>query len=193
MNDDKNERGKGIKGFFSKLKSVKNIELIVCIILIAIILLLYGIVREAKKKEDGSAGETSLTGTLPEAEDECEKLEKILSEIKGAGNVRVYIGYESTGEVVYVYDRTVNTTVREDDSGGANLKTTVTEEKTTPVFTGEGSSKNPLVEKTKGPKIQGVVIVAEGAADIKVRLELMEATAAALNIDEKIIKIFIMK
>ena len=193
MNDDKNERGKGIKGFFSKLKSVKNIELIVCIILIAIILLLYGIVREAKKKEDGSAGETSLTGTLSEGEDECGKLEKILSEIKGAGNVRVYIGYESTGEVVYVYDRTVNTTVREDDSGGANLKTTVTEEKTTPVFTGEGSSKNPLVEKTKGPKIQGVVIVAEGAADIKVRLELMEATAAALNIDEKIIKIFIMK
>ena len=193
MNDDKNERGKGIKGFFSKLKSVKNIELIVCIILIAIILLLYGIVREAKKKEDGSAGETSLTGTLPEAEDECEKLEKILSEIKGAGNVRVYIGYEGTGEVVYVYDRTVNTTVREDDSGGANLKTTVTEEKTTPVFTVEGSSKTPLVEKTNGPKIQGVVIVAEGAADIKVRLELMEATAAALNIDEKIIKIFIMK
>ena len=193
MNDDKNERGKGIKGFFSKLKSVKNIELIVCIILIAIILLLYGIVREAKKKEDGSAGETSLTGTLPEAEDECEKLEKILSEIKGAGNVRVYIGYEGTGEVVYVYDRTVNTTVREDDSGGANMKTTVTEEKTTPVFTGEGSSKTPLVEKTNGPKIQGVVIVAEGAADIKVRLELMEATAAALNIDEKIIKIFIMK
>ena len=79
MNDDKNERGKGIKGFFSKLKSVKNIELIVCIILIAIILLLYGIVREAKKKEDGSAGETSLTGTLSEGEDECGKLEKILS------------------------------------------------------------------------------------------------------------------
>ena len=185
MNDNE-EKKKPIKDFIRKIKSVKNIEIIVCIILIAIILLLYGIVREAKKKqaESGNAG-----ATIVETASDEERLAAVLSKIKGAGKVEVYIGYDGNFETVYAFDKTTNTTTRTDDSGGANLTTTVTEEKSTAVF---DENKKPLIEKTVAPKITGVIVVAEGAKDVAVRLNILKAVATALNVNEKIIEIFIM-
>lgn len=185
MNDNE-EKKKPFKDFIRKIKSVKNIEIIVCIILIAIILLLYGIVREAKKKqaESGNAG-----ATIVETASDEERLAAVLSKIKGAGKVEVYIGYDGNFETVYAFDKTTNTTTRTDDSGGANLTTTVTEEKTTAVF---DENKKPLIEKTVAPKITGVIVVAEGAKDVAVRLNILKAVATALNVNEKIIEIFIM-
>lgn len=140
MNDNE-EKEKPFKDFIRKIKSVKNIEIIVCIILIAIILLLYGIVREAKKKqaESGNAG-----ATIVETASDEERLAAVLSKIKGAGKVEVYIGYDGNFETVYAFDKTTNTTTRTDDSGGANLTTTVTEEKSTAVF---DENKNRLSKK----------------------------------------------
>jgi len=185
MNDNE-EKKKPFKDFIRKIKSVKNIEIIVCIVLIAIILLLYGIVREAKKKqsESGNAGTTVVETVSDE-----ERLATVLSKIKGAGKVEVYIGYDGNSETVYVFDKTTNTTTRTDNSGGANLTTTVTEEKTSTVF---DENKNPLIEKTVAPKITGVIVVAEGAKDVAVRLNILKAVATALNVNEKIIEIFIM-
>lgn len=187
MNDnDEKEKKKPIKSFVQKLKSVKNIEVIICIVLIAIILLLYGVVREARKKQ-ADKGDTGTT-VLSTVSDE-ERLAKVLSKIKGAGKVEVYIGYDGNEEKVFVFDKTTNSTTRTDDSGGANLTTTVTEEKTSAVF---GEDKKPLVEKTIAPKITGVIVVAEGAKDVAVRLNILKAVATALNVNEKIIEIFIM-
>jgi stage III sporulation protein AG len=184
MNDNE-EKKKPFKDFIRKIKSVKNIEIIVCIILIAIILLLYGIVREAKKQaESGNAG-----ATIVETASDEERLAAVLSKIKGAGKVEVYIGYDGNFETVYAFDKTKNTTTRTDDSGGANLTTTVTEEKSTAVF---DENKKPLIEKTVAPKITGVIVVAEGAKDVAVRLNILKAVATALNVNEKIIEIFIM-
>ena len=182
MNDNE-EKKKPFKDFIRKIKSVKNIEIIVCIILIAIILLLYGIVREAKKKqaESGNAG-----ATIVETASDEERLAAVLSKIKGAGKVEVYIGYDGNFETVYAFDKT---TTRTDNSGGANLTTTVTEEKSTAVF---DENKKPLIEKTVSPKITGVIVVAEGAKDVAVRLNILKAVATALNVNEKIIEIFIM-
>ena len=100
MNDNE-EKKKPFKDFIRKIKSVKNIEIIVCIILIAIILLLYGIVREAKKKqaESGNAGATIVATASDE-----ERLAAVLSKIKGAGKVEVYIGYDGNFETVYAFD-----------------------------------------------------------------------------------------
>jgi stage III sporulation protein AG len=43
------------------------------------------------------------------------------------------------------------------------------------------------------PDIKGVVVVAEGANNIKLRLELLRATTTALSIDENKVEIFKMK
>lgn len=178
-----------LKEKLGKLKRIKNIELILCIILLAVILLVYGLVREAKKNDDGSTGTVATVAERTEAE----RLGAVLSDIKGAGQVSVFISYDGTGETVYAYDSTKNTTVREDNSGGSTLTTTVTEETNVPVFVTVDGVKTPLISKKLSPKILGVVIVAEGASDISVRLQLVKAAASALNVEEKIIEIFIMK
>lgn len=180
-----------VKESFCKLKKIKNIELIICIILIAVILLVYGLVKEAEKKKDEGSSNTQVSGTAEKTE--AQKLGEVLSDIKGAGEVSVYISYDGSGEKIYAYDSKKNTTVREDNSGGEKLTTTVTEEESVPVFVTEGGVKTPLVVRTESPKILGVVIVAEGANDLSVKLQLMKAASSALGISEKIIEIFIMK
>ncbi len=189
--DDKNKPPikDRLKNGFSKLKKIKNIELIICIALLAVILLVYGLVREAKKKDEGTAG----TAATAIEQTEAQELSRVLSEIKGAGSVNVFISYDGTEETVYAYDSQKNTTVRVDGEGENQLTTTVTEESSVPVFVTVDGVKTPLVSKKLSPKILGVVIVAEGASDISVRLQLIKAAAAALNVNEKIIEIFIMK
>lgn len=197
MNDNKEKIKKDkkpIKERFSetaaKVKKIKNIEVIICIILIAVILLLYGVVREAKKKkEDGGQSSVNVVEITADA---AAELSEILSQIKGAGKVKVLITYDGSPETVYAYDTATNTVVREDNSGGSTIVTTTTEETSVPVFVTVDGVKKPLVTKELSPKIKGVVIVAEGASDIGVRLQLMRAAAAALDIKENIIEIFIM-
>lgn len=101
MNDNE-EKKKPFKDFIRKIKSVKNIEIIVCIILIAIILLLYGIVREAKKKQSGSG---NAGAAIVETASDEERLAAVLSKIKGAGKVEVYIGYDGNFETIYAFDK----------------------------------------------------------------------------------------
>ncbi|UKI13815.1 MAG: hypothetical protein L6V85_06470 [Clostridiales bacterium] len=82
--------------------------------------MLYGIVREAKKKqaESGNAG-----ATIVETASDEERLAAVfIKDKKAREKVEVYIGYDGNFETVYAFDKTTNTTTRTDDSGGANLR-----------------------------------------------------------------------
>ena len=47
-----------------------------------------------------------------------------------------------------------------------------------------------VVLEEKNPEITGVLIVAEGADDLNVRFNLLEATASVLDIDQSIVKVY---
>ena len=59
---------------------------------------------------------------------------------------------------------------------------------TTPVFSGG----EPVILEELMPEITGVLIVAEGADDLGVRFDLIEASASVLNINQSIIKVYTM-
>ena len=101
------------------------------------------------------------------------KLAKVLSRIEGAGEVEVFLTVASEGEKV------VATESVESSDG------TVT---TSPVFSGG----EPVILEVLTPEITGVLIVAEGADDLGVRFNLIEATASVLNINQSIIKVYTM-
>ena len=63
----------------------------------------------------------------------------------------------------------------------------------TPVVVTNNGKSELIVVKELMPKILGVVVVAEGASNIKTRLALLSATATALNVDADIIEIFTKK
>lgn len=188
-NNEKTTLKQKLSDAYAKIKKIKNIEIIICIILIAAVLIIYGIVKKSQTKNENGAGATAAVAV---ERSQADMLQEVLGKISGAGNVSVLINYDGSEQTVYAYDSTVKTVVREDNSGGETITTTERVETSVPVFVKVDGVDTPLVERVLSPKILGVVIVAEGADDISVRLKILSAAATALQVDEKIIEIFIM-
>ena len=110
------------------------------------------------------------------------KLEKILSDVEGAGKVKVLINYKQSGEKILAYDLESNT--NEKDSQKENKS------KSEVVYDG---NKMPVVLKEYMPKVEGVIIVEEGKKKKKVKKQLISGTMALLGIDEHKIEVLKMK
>ncbi len=74
-------------GLFKKIKSIKNIQVIVAIFIIAVALLIYSTVATGKAAEQSAA----VTETSSSMDDEEERLASILGGIEGAGRVETMI------------------------------------------------------------------------------------------------------
>lgn len=111
-------------------------------------------------------------------------LSSILSKIQDAGKVSVMITLESGAEIIPAKDESTSEKVTDekDTSGG----TRIINEKTTDdkiVFTAaQGGNSKPLIIKEINPEIKGVIIVAEGAKDSKVKLKISRAVQTVLDI-----------
>jgi len=111
------------------------------------------------------------------------RLEEILSYVDGAGKTKVMITYDTGAEKVIVQNSKISKTSSGDKmrSGGEKETVDLSEERET-VMNGSGSSQTPFVSKEITPKVRGVLVVAEGADDSKVKFELTNAVAAVLNV-----------
>ena len=101
------------------------------------------------------------------------KLAKVLSRIEGAGEVEVFLTVASEGEKVVATESVGKLGRNGDDVARV-------------------SGGEPVILEVLTPEITGVLIVAEGADDLGVRFNLIEATASVLNINQSIIKVYTM-
>ncbi len=92
------------------------------------------------------------------------KLEQILSNIEGAGNVKIFITYENKGVYEYAVDskRTVNTGSDEEKH----------------VF----SNKEPVIKSYTNAQIRGIIATATGADDNIVKNRLIKSIKAATGV-----------
>ena len=148
------------------------------------------IVYAGWQKSDRVASKEGSETVSAYAETE-KRLATVLSKIEGAGKVECMITYDGTSELITAKTSTQNTVTREDNSGGSALKTVTSDESSTPVMVTVNGEQVPVVLKEINPQIVGVIIVAEGANDVGVRLRLQKAAATVLNIDANI-QIFTM-
>ena len=166
-----------LKQIFAKIKSVKNIEIIIGLVIIAVMIIIYSNVSAAKEKtEAASDGEATLTENLET------RLADILGEIEGAGEVKVMITYAGTGDKITAETTNTHTTT----TNGSTSSTTTTTTTSSPILSGS----DVVILQEKMPEIKGVIVVAEGAGDMKVKLKLMQATATVLGINANSIQIF---
>lgn len=119
-------------GFFKKLKSIKHIEVIVAVLLALVVLLVFFSSSNAINQA-GSSNSAMTYSTKIE-----NKLESLLEQIEGAGEVNVMIMCDG---------------------------------------------------ETENAKIVSAVVVSSGAGDVFVRLEIIKAVQALLNLDAKNIEV----
>ncbi len=109
------------------------------------------------------------------------QLKHILRQIKGVGEVEVMITYESTAEVVPASNVTKSNQITEEKDSQGGSRTTTQEERSENVVT-KNETNDLMVIKEIKPKVKGVVIVAEGAGDIQVKMQLIEAAKTIFQI-----------
>ena len=115
------------------------------------------------------------------------KLENILSDINGVGNVDVLITYNETEEVIPIYNKKDKKSVtNETDSSGG---TRIVEESDTSqevIYQNE----EIIVQKTISPKIEGAIITATGANNSIVKTNIIQAVEAATGLATHKIQVF---
>lgn len=167
-----------LKDIWQKIKSIKNYEIIICLIIISIVLLIYFSVDGKEKDNEGitEAVNLSLTDGLEE------RVGNILSKIEGVGEVDVLITFSSTAEQITASNENTHSTT----SSTNDNSTTTSTNTSTPII----SNQNVIVLQEKMPEIIGVIVVAKGADSPKVRLNILSAVSTALDIDRNSIQIY---
>ncbi|HYE84199.1 MAG TPA: stage III sporulation protein AG [Clostridia bacterium] len=173
-------------------KTMTNLVIVFCLglalILIADFYMDLKIDRTAEEDDNNGDTQTDLVTADNTAPDYVRGLENelssILSKIQDAGRVSVMITLKSGSEIIPAKDESISDKVtnEKDTSGG----TRTINEKTTDdkvVFTAaQGGSSKPLILKEINPEVKGVIVVAEGAKDSKVKLKISQAVQTVLDI-----------
>jgi len=186
---EKKEKGQALLqfSFLKKIKNIKNFEMIIAVILGAVILLIY--FGNFSSSESGSKTMNEYMSSMEYATFLEKKLGSTLSAISGAGKVEVMITLESGPELIIATSTDKKTTTTE-SSGNKTESITVVEN---PIIVTQNGSSKPLVLMEILPKVKGVIIVSQGANNVKVKLDLLNAIQALLSITPSNIQIFSSK
>lgn len=172
--------------FFKKLKSIKNIEIVVAILIISLMFLIYfstlGKDGDTSNKSSASVTDIQYTSASQYVKELEARLENTLSKIQGAGQVSVVITISSSSELIIA--KTIETNKKTDTStqNGVTTKTENVEIIEKPIIIDGKNGDEPIVLLEVMPKISGIVVVAEGANDVNVKLNILKAIQALLTI-----------
>ena len=110
------------------------------------------------------------------------RLENALA--KGVGNVKVMITLASSSEKVVEKDQEMTSEVQEGESGGKN-----TSSSETAVYANGNGEETPYVKQELSPRIEGVLVIADGGDNAIVIENITEAVQALFGVDTHKIKV----
>ncbi len=166
---------------FKKNKNSLFIILLIGVMLLFSSKILFG---DSKQKNAQKSEQSDIEGGFDQTE---KRLEEILKKIDGAGKVSVMVTYDNSKEYV-----TVSDTKSSVSKNGEGSKEDISNEKTT-VMVKNSSSYTPFVKNEINPKIRGVLVVADGGRNEKVKLNLKKAVCAVLDVEIHKVEIMPMK
>ncbi|MCC8029823.1 MAG: stage III sporulation protein AG [Lachnospiraceae bacterium] len=142
-------------------------------------------------EEDGAVRENVSDAVVSDYETELEeKLESVLSQMEGAGNVRVMITFQDGGETVVEKDVTYSENDQETESAdGSVTSNSQRESSEATVYDQDSDEGEPVVSKEITPTIEGVLVIAEGGDDTAVVMNISEAVEALFGLEVHKIKV----
>jgi stage III sporulation protein AG len=146
-----------------------------------VLILLVGIGLMLIPFGDKEKTETSVSATAPTQPDISKELSQILSQIDGAGEVSVMLTVRTGTSTVYQTDDSHTT-----GESGTTRQDTV-------IITDENRAQSGLVQHIVYPEYRGAIIVCQGADNLQVRLNIMEAVARITGLGMDKISVLKMK
>lgn len=176
-----------------KEKKLKRSDWLI-LVLAGILILIIALPTDTKGKKQAEEAKENISkenNTMEASKDEIEqKLEDILEKIDGAGEVKVMITYQDSGTQVVEKDKnTSENSVEESDSTGGVRSTKEQQLQESTVYDEADAGNTPFVSKELLPKVEGILIVASGGDNQKVKQNISEAVLALFQVEAHRIKI----
>lgn len=176
-----------------KEKKLKRSDWLI-LVLAGILILIIALPTDTKGKKQAEEAKENISkenNTMEASKDEIEqKLEAILEKIDGAGEVKVMITYQDSGTQVVEKDKnTSENSLEESDSTGGVRSTKEQQLQESTVYEEADAGNTPFVSKELLPKVEGILIVASGGDNQKVKQNISEAVLALFQVEAHRIKI----
>ena len=176
-----------------KEKKLKRSDWLI-LVLAGILILIIALPTDTKDKKQAEKSKENISkenNTMEASKDEIErKLEDILEKIDGAGDVKVMITYQDSGTQVVEKDKnTSENSLEESDSTGGVRSTKEQQLQESTVYEDADAGNTPFVSKELLPKVEGILIVASGGDNQKVKQNISEAVLALFQVEAHRIKI----
>lgn len=176
-----------------KEKKLKRSDWLI-LVLAGILILIIALPTDTKEKKQAEEAKENISkenNTMEASKDEIErKLEDILEKIDGAGDVKVMITYQDSGTQVVEKDKnTSENSLEESDSTGGIRSTKEQQLQESTVYEEADAGNTPFVSKELLPKVEGILIVASGGDNQKVKQNISEAVLALFQVEAHRIKI----
>ena len=111
------------------------------------------------------------------------KLANLLSQIKGAGSVAVSITLDTSASQEHAKNVIRESKImQEKDNGGGTRTTTETKESEQILMSKENGTDHPIIVRETKPVIKGVLVIADGAHDSSVKVNLTKAVEAGFGV-----------
>lgn len=188
-----------IKSRIAKLLKRDNLLIL---LLVGVLLVVIALPTEKKSREQeqvmgitGSAAQESFSADtgFSDVEEYAAYLEKqlenTLSQVSGVGAVHVMITLEATQELVLEKDQQTQSsnTVEEDSQGGSRYSHQTSRTENT-VYHSSGNNE-PYVIKTLLPRVEGVVVVAQGAGTGNINRNITDVVQALFDVEVHKVKV----
>ena len=149
--------------------------------------------KDSKKevKEIDSSKENEISNEEKKIE---EKLKDTLENIEGVGKVKVMVYFKGGEEQIPAINVNDSTSLTEEkDTDGGTRKVTQKNDGKTIVMMNTEKGTEPFVVKKNKPEVSGVCVVAEGADDNLIKLQIHKAVVNLFDLKEKDVNVYSMK
>lgn len=153
-------------------EKIKKNKYVAAVLVIGLVLILLPTSIPSNKKETVAENNSALEFSLREQE---VRIAAALSEIEGAGGVSVVLTLKSGTEQVLAVDEDVSGS--ESSGDGEKEESSIERSTSTVIIQSGGSTESPITLKYIYPEYLGALVIAEGADNAAVKLQLIKAVA----------------
>jgi len=199
----RSEEGEG-----NNKKKIENLVFFVVLLIVTIVIinLIWNGNKQATKQENNTTSKqlaklenepakaSSVGETADSVGDLAEQLENILTKMQGVGEVKVFINYSQSSEVVAMYNENTKTSnTEENDTSGGTRKIQETDSQKDIIYQEENGEKIPITQKEINPKVEGAIITAKGANKEETKANIIQAVEAVTGLPTHKIQVFEMR